>query len=105
MAKYQISFTEDALEDLKWFKKNEQNEIRDGIKEKLANEPTVQTRNRKRLRPNETAEWELRIGKFRVFYDVDEVLHIVELKPLPRKKAIRFSFKARSKRYEYDYSS
>ena len=26
MAKYQISFTEDALEDLKWFKKNEQGE-------------------------------------------------------------------------------
>jgi mRNA-degrading endonuclease RelE of RelBE toxin-antitoxin system len=32
----------------------------------------VETRNRKRLHPNDLAEWELRVGKFRVFYDVDE---------------------------------
>jgi mRNA-degrading endonuclease RelE of RelBE toxin-antitoxin system len=31
----------------------------------------VETRHRKRLRPNRLAEWELRIGDFRVFYDVD----------------------------------
>ena len=31
-----------------------------------------ETRNRKELRPNEVASWELRIGRFRMFYDVDE---------------------------------
>ena len=30
-----------------------------------------ETRNRKRLQPNSLAEWELRVGRFRVFYDVD----------------------------------
>ncbi len=32
----------------------------------------METRNRKRLHPNDLAEWELRVGKFRVFYDVNQ---------------------------------
>jgi len=86
MAKYKISFTESALEDLAWFKQNEQNEIRDGIYANLEHEPTVETRNRKKLRPNETAEWELRIGRFRVFYDVDEAVRIVAIEAIAQKK-------------------
>jgi mRNA-degrading endonuclease RelE of RelBE toxin-antitoxin system len=86
MAKYKISFTESALEDLAWFKKKEQNEIRDGIYENLEYEPTVETRNRKKLRPNETAEWELRLGKFRVFYDVDTAVRIVAIEAIAEKK-------------------
>ena len=86
MAKYNVSFTESALEDLAWFKKNEQNEIRDGIYENLEYEPTVETRHRKKLRPNETAEWELRIGKFRVFYDVDQAIYIVAIEAIAEKK-------------------
>ena len=86
MAKYTISFTQDALEDLAWFKKNEQSEVRDGIYENLEYDPTVETRNRKKLRPNETAEWELRIGKFRVFYDVDKAVHIVAIEAIAEKR-------------------
>ena len=52
----------------------------------------METRNRKRLRPNETAEWELRIGKFRVFYDVDEVVFIVAIEAIARKKGDSLSF-------------
>jgi mRNA-degrading endonuclease RelE of RelBE toxin-antitoxin system len=86
MAKHKIGFTEGALEDLAWFKKNEQNEIRDGIYENLEYEPTLETRHRKRLRPNETAEWELRLGKFRVFYDVVEAVRIVAIEAIAEKK-------------------
>jgi mRNA-degrading endonuclease RelE of RelBE toxin-antitoxin system len=32
----------------------------------------TETRNRKPLRPNPIAPWELRVGELRVFYDVDE---------------------------------
>ena len=32
----------------------------------------VETRNRKRLRPNPIAPWELRVREMRVFYEVDE---------------------------------
>jgi mRNA-degrading endonuclease RelE of RelBE toxin-antitoxin system len=42
----------------------------------------VETRNRKQLRPNQTAEWELRVGKFRVFYDVDDQMHIVSIEAI-----------------------
>src|SRR5437016_5447772 len=86
MAKHKIGFTPGALEDLAWFKQNEQNEIRDGIYENLEYEPTVEIRNRKRLRPNETAEWELRLGKFRVFYDVVEAIRIVAIEAIAEKK-------------------
>jgi len=32
----------------------------------------VVTRNRKSMRPNPVAPWELRIGRLRVYYDVQE---------------------------------
>jgi mRNA-degrading endonuclease RelE of RelBE toxin-antitoxin system len=97
MARYQIGFAESALEDLAWFKKNEQNEIRDGIYENLEYEPTVETRHRKRLRPNATAEWELRIGKFRVFYDVAEAVRIVAIEAIAEKKGSALFFQGEEK--------
>lgn len=69
---YEIEFTVRAAQDLKWFRKSGQNEILDGIEAQLRYEPTVETRNRKRLRPGRAAEWELRVGRFRAFYDVDD---------------------------------
>lgn len=92
MAKYTIGFTQNALEDLAWFKKNEQNEIRDGIYENLEHEPAMEARHRKRLRPNETAEWELRLGNFRVFYDVDEAVRIVAIEAVAEKKGNQLFF-------------
>ena len=35
-------------------------------------EPLKETRNRKPLRPNPVAPWELRVGELRVFYEVSE---------------------------------
>jgi len=43
-----------------------------GVETQLAHEPLVDTRNRKRLRANPIAPWELRVGDIRVFYEVDE---------------------------------
>ena len=40
--------------------------------QQLVSEPLAQTRNRKPLRPNDLAAWEMRVGSHRVFYDVDE---------------------------------
>ncbi len=89
---YDIEFSDDALADLRWFKKPEQNEILDGIEANLRYEPTVETRNRKRLRPNDTAEWELRIGKYRVFYDVAAAVRIVSIEAIGLKlgSSLRF---------------
>jgi mRNA-degrading endonuclease RelE of RelBE toxin-antitoxin system len=69
---YEIEFAPSALEDLKSLRKYEQQQLLDGIEAQLRYQPTIETRNRKRLRPNEFAEWELRIGQFRVFYNVNE---------------------------------
>ena len=46
--------------------------VLDAVERQLANEPLTETRNRKPLRPNPVAPWELRVGTLRVFYDVSE---------------------------------
>src|SRR6266540_3482679 len=76
---YEIEFTLDAGEDLEALRKFEQNQIIISIESQLKYEPTAETRNRKKLRPNETAQWELRIGRFRVFYNVYEEIFIVSV--------------------------
>ncbi len=43
-----------------------------GVETQLSHEPLVETRNRKRLRANPIAPWELRVRDMRVFYEVDE---------------------------------
>lgn len=40
--------------------------------EQLTYQATVETKNRKRMRPNPLAPWELRIGDLRVYYDVED---------------------------------
>jgi hypothetical protein len=42
----------------------------DAVDDQLSHEPLTETRNRKLLRPNPIASWELRVGALRVFYDV-----------------------------------
>jgi hypothetical protein len=36
------------------------------------NEPLTETRNRKPMRPNPLAGWELRVGSMRIYYDVED---------------------------------
>ncbi len=76
---FEIEYTQDARDDLDSFRKSEQKYILDEIDAQLVYEPNVPTRNRKKLRPNAVSEWELRIDKFRVFYDVHEAVRIVKI--------------------------
>ncbi len=46
--------------------------LRDGIMRHLVDRPTMETRNRRRLRPNTVAGYRLRIGDLRVYYGVLE---------------------------------
>jgi mRNA-degrading endonuclease RelE of RelBE toxin-antitoxin system len=43
-----------------------------GISRQLLHEPLKEARNRKPLRPNPIAPWELRVGQLRVFFEVIE---------------------------------
>ncbi|MCU0543884.1 MAG: type II toxin-antitoxin system RelE/ParE family toxin [Oscillatoriaceae cyanobacterium Prado104] len=76
---YDIEFTSEAIEDLKSFRRSEQQTIISGIDTQLKYQPTVETRNRFPMRPNEVAEWELRIDKYRVFYNVETFVKIVSI--------------------------
>jgi mRNA-degrading endonuclease RelE of RelBE toxin-antitoxin system len=68
--RFAISFTRTAAEHVRSYRKYEQQIILDAIDEQLSHEPTIETRNRKRLGEIEWSDWELRVGDFRVFYDV-----------------------------------
>jgi mRNA-degrading endonuclease RelE of RelBE toxin-antitoxin system len=76
---YRIELTLEALEDLASLWNFDLRRVVDEIEVQLKDEPTRETRKRKRLRPNQLAEWELRVESFRVFYDVfeDSVVKVV----------------------------
>jgi len=77
---FKILFTPSARDELHSFRKNEQVHIIEEIENQLTYEPMQETRNRKHIRPNALAEWELRVDKFRVFYDADsETVRIIAL--------------------------
>ena len=84
-----IAFTVSAFDDIRWFRKHEQKTIFDGIEAQLAFQPNVETRNRKSLRPNQVSEWEVRIDRYRVFYDVNVARSVVEVKMVGQKDGSR----------------
>lgn len=53
-----------------WLTARERTTALGAVVRQLSHEPLVETRNRKPLRPNPIAPWELRAGTLRVFYDV-----------------------------------
>jgi len=61
--RFSIVFTTDAHDDLRLFRKGERTKIINAIEELLSHDPAHETRNRKRLRPNQMGEWELRVDK------------------------------------------
>lgn len=68
---YRIRFAESAEEQFAQLTTRQQSIVLDAVKVQLRYEPVRETRNRKRLRPNPLAPWELRVGFLRVFYEVD----------------------------------
>lgn len=68
---FTIELSDDALDELRRFRKRDSRMIFDEIEQQLTYQPTVEARNRKPLRAHPLGEWELRMGKFRVFYDID----------------------------------
>jgi mRNA-degrading endonuclease RelE of RelBE toxin-antitoxin system len=69
---YRIEYSPEAEEHLRFLTARQRATVLDSVDEQLRYEPTVETRNRKPMRPNPLAPWELRIGKLRAYYDVEE---------------------------------
>jgi mRNA-degrading endonuclease RelE of RelBE toxin-antitoxin system len=67
---YRIRFAESVKGQLRQLSAHQRALLLDSIEQQLSHEPTVRTKNRKPLRPNPLAPWELRVGDLRVFYEV-----------------------------------
>jgi mRNA-degrading endonuclease RelE of RelBE toxin-antitoxin system len=82
---YHIRSTPSADEEFLALRAFDQARLRDAMVSQLRHEPTVPTRHRKRLRTNPIATWELRVGDWRVLYDVEEDVHEVKIMAIGRK--------------------
>jgi mRNA-degrading endonuclease RelE of RelBE toxin-antitoxin system len=88
---YRIEYAEGVEDDLAAVRPFDRNRILDTIEEQLTHQPLKQTRNKKVLQGLEPP-WEhlepvreLRIGDWRVFYDVDEQDSLVVVRAIRRK--------------------
>jgi mRNA-degrading endonuclease RelE of RelBE toxin-antitoxin system len=70
---FQVILTPSAEADLDYFKRFEQRMIIDAARRYLRNDADVESQHRKKLRANPVAPWELRFGKYRVFYELVDV--------------------------------
>jgi len=80
---YEIEYAEGVAEDLRALTAATRKRLLDRMDEQLTHEPTRESRNKKPLRglepPWEHVQpiWELRVGEYRIFYDVnDEALRV-----------------------------
>lgn len=88
---YEIRFSAGVATDLKRLGASHRRRILDEVQQKLPHRPTVLSKHVKRLKklvpPFEAVPpiWQLRVGDYRVFYDVDEVERRVFIRAVRRK--------------------
>ncbi|MGH9363022.1 MAG: type II toxin-antitoxin system RelE family toxin [Thermoanaerobaculia bacterium] len=86
---YRIRFAESVKGQLRKLSAGERAQLLDAIEQQLSYEPLVETRNRKPLRPNPVAPWELRVGDLRAFYEVAAEANEVLVLAVGRKRGHR----------------
>lgn len=85
---YKIEFAVCVKQHFKHLTANQCSLVMDGIEKQLLKEPLKETKNRKPLRPNPIAPWELRIGNLRIFYDItSDEPNIVKILAIGYKKS------------------
>ncbi len=68
--KFEIRFVPSADEDLEYYEVREQRIILSAIGTFLEVDADVESRRRKRMRSDRLGRWELRVGDYRVFYEI-----------------------------------
>jgi mRNA-degrading endonuclease RelE of RelBE toxin-antitoxin system len=69
---YEIRYSDEAIEQLKGLRAFDRTAILDQIEQVLGVNPTIESKARiKRLREPAPTQYRLRVGEFRVFYDVE----------------------------------
>jgi mRNA-degrading endonuclease RelE of RelBE toxin-antitoxin system len=71
-AAYRIDYSPEAVDHLAGLTARQSATVLDVVVRQLSHEPARATRNRKVLRANPVAPWELRIGALRVYYELRE---------------------------------
>jgi mRNA-degrading endonuclease RelE of RelBE toxin-antitoxin system len=69
---FRVILTASADEDLRHYRAFQQRTIVDAVKVHLRADANVETKRRKRLTGHPLAPWELRVGNYRVFYELEE---------------------------------
>ena len=87
---FEVRFTDDAERHLEGLSTRDRKIVLAAIEEHLQHQPTVATRNRKRLRDNPLATWELRVRRYRVLYNVDQEIVKVFVVAIAIKDGNRF---------------
>jgi mRNA-degrading endonuclease RelE of RelBE toxin-antitoxin system len=68
--RFRIEYAPATISYLKGLTARQQSVVLDGVARYLSTDPMDETRNRKPMRPNLLALWELRLGNLRVYFDV-----------------------------------
>jgi mRNA-degrading endonuclease RelE of RelBE toxin-antitoxin system len=68
---FAIECSPDVEDHLRMLTASQRAMVLDEVDRQLMHEPDMETRNRKPMRPNPVAPWELRIGDLRVYYDIE----------------------------------
>ncbi len=88
---FSVDYASGVVQDLAQLRAFERARILDHIEEQLTQQPAQETRNRKLLpglKPpwdQELPVWELRVGEYRVFYDVDDTGRLVTVRAIRRR--------------------
>jgi len=69
--KYRIEYSPETEDHFQYLSKRQQVTVLDTVEKQLQYQPDVETRNRRPMRPNPLAPWELRVGDLRVYYDFE----------------------------------
>jgi hypothetical protein len=68
--RYAIVYSPVSIPHLQAITARQRRLVLGAVEEQLSHQPGVETRNRKPMRPNPLAPWELRVEECRVYYDV-----------------------------------
>jgi mRNA-degrading endonuclease RelE of RelBE toxin-antitoxin system len=87
---FTVNITNGAEADLRLLSAYARRIVLDGLELHLRHQPTQGTRRIVPLRANPLASWELRLGDYRVLYDVDEASQTVNVLVVGEKRGNRF---------------
>ena len=68
---YRIEYTSVSEDHLRSLSARDRRRVLDDVDRNLRFDAATPARNRKRMRPNPLAPWELRTGDLRVYYDIE----------------------------------